>query len=317
MLAIKQELLSQSAIESVTTSSQPIVNIGSMCSECADWPGHDTSYQPKIAQLSADADFQRTLQLQLREGRWFRDGAGVDKKSFILNETAVKDFKLSSPATGQTFIFKGDTGQVIGVVKDFTYKSMHEKMGPLIIFNNPNWRNQFTVRTRAKNASLAITGIAATWKKMIPGSPFEYNFLDDTFNNLYKKDQQTSLLILAFALIAVTISAMGLFGLAAFAAAQRTREIGIRKVLGASVTGITTLLSKDFVKLVCVAILIATPLAAWAMQQWLQDFAYRIAISWWMFAAAGLFALFIALFTISFQAIRAAAVNPVRSLRTE
>lgn len=317
ILAIKEALLSQSSIENVAVASQPIFNIGSMCSECADWPGHDTSYKPKIAQLSADASFLATLQLQMKEGRWFRDGDGVDRKSFILNETAVKDFHLAVPATGQPFIFKGDTGQIIGVVKDFVYKSMHQKTGPLVVFNNPNWRNQFIVRIKAKNTAAALAGIETAWKKFLPGNPFEYNFMDDSFSTLYKKDQQTSLLILVFAVIAIVISAMGLFSLAAFAATQRTKEIGIRKVLGASVAGITALLSKEFVQLVCLAILLATPLAAWLMQQWLQDFAYRVELSWWMFTAAGLCALFIALFTISFQAIKAAKANPAKSLRTE
>jgi putative ABC transport system permease protein len=314
---MKQDLLSQSSIESVSTSNQPIVNIGSYCSECADWAGHDTSYKPKIAQLSADADFQRTMQLQMKEGRWFREGIGTDKKSFILNETAVKDFNLRLPVIGQLFIFKGDTGQVIGVVKDFTYKSMHEKMGPLVVFNNQQWRNYFAVRTTTKNTPQALAGVEKIWKKYLPASPFEYTFLDETFNNLYKEDQQTSFLILVFAAIAIVISALGLFSLAAFAAEQRTKEIGIRKVLGATITGITALLSKDFVKLVCLAILIASPVAWWAMNKWLEDFAYRITISWWIFAAAGLLAMLIALFTISFQAVKAALANPVKSLRTE
>ena len=315
--AIKQELLLQNGIENVAVASQPVFNIGSMCSECADWPGHDSSYKPKIAQLSADADFLATLQLQMKEGRWFRGGEGVDRKSFILNETAVKDFHLAAPVTGSPFIFKGDTGQIIGVVKDFVYKSMHQKTGPLVVFSNPAWSSQFTVRTGAKNTAAAVAGIENTWKKLLPGSPFEYSFMDDSFSKLYKKDQQTSLLILFFAIIAIAISAMGLFSLAAFAAARRTKEICIRKILGASVAGITALLSKEFVQLVCIAILIATPLAAWVMQQWLQDFAYRVFISWWMFAAAGLCALFIALVTISVQAVKAAMANPARRLRTE
>jgi len=143
MLAMKRELLAENTIESVATSNQPVVNIGSTCSECADWQGHDTSYQPRIAQLSADADFQKTMQLQLKLGRWFTDDNGTDKKSFILNETAVKNFKLSTPVIGQVFIFKGDTGSITGIVKDFSYKSMHEKIGPLVVFNNPAWRNHF------------------------------------------------------------------------------------------------------------------------------------------------------------------------------
>jgi len=316
MATIKQELLSQSSIETVATSNQPVVDIGSMCSECADWTGRDTSYKPKIVQLSADADFQKTMQLQMKEGRWFNDNTSA-KEGFILNETAVKDFKLKEPVIGQQFIFRGDTSQVIGIVKDFYYKSMHEKMGPVVVFNDPQWRNNFVVRTGAKSAAAGLSTIRKIWKKYIPGTPLEYSFLDDTFNNLYKEDQQSSFLVLVFAVIAVVISALGLFSLAAFAAEQRTKEIGIRKVLGATVAGIATLLSKDFVKLVCIAILIASPIAWWAMNKWIQNFAYRINISWWIFLTAGFIAVMIALITVSFQAIKAAMANPVKSLRTE
>lgn len=316
MKGIKQELSAESSIEMLSTSNQPVVNIGSTCTECADWQGRDKEYNPKIAQLSADEDFQKTMQLQMKEGSWFNldNNSGKD---FILNETAVKDFKLRSPVTGQWFIFKGDTGRIIGVVKDFYFKSMHEKLGPVVVFNNPEWRNHFVVRTTGKDASLAIKAIAKTWKKFIPHSPLEYTFLDETFNGLYKKDQLTSFLVLIFAIIAVVISALGLFSLAAFEAERRTKEIGIRKVLGAKVAGIAALLSKDFVKLVCIAIIIMSPLAWYLLGIWLQDFAYRINISWWMFALTGLLAIFIAMCTVSFQAIKAAVANPVKSLRTE
>jgi len=315
MQAMKQDLLSQSAVEAVTTSNQPIANMRSSCSGCADWAGHDTSYNPRIAQLSADADFQKTMQLQMKEGRWFRNDV-ADKHGFILNETAVKDFKLRSPVIGQTFIFKRDTGQVIGIAKDFTYKTMHEKIGPMVVFNNANWQNHFSVRAAPKSASIVLASIKNIWRKYVPESPLEYSFLDDTFNNLYKEDQQSSFLILVFAVIAVIISALGLFSLAAFEAEQRTKEIGIRKVLGATVAGITRLLSKDFIKLVCIAILIASPIAWWAMNKWIQNFAYRISLSWWIFLLAGMIAVLIALITVSFQSIKAAVANPVKSLRT-
>ena len=316
MRTIKQDLLSQSNIEMVSTSNQPVVNIGSMCTECADWPGRNASFNPKIAQLSADADFLETMQLQMKEGQWFRED-NIAGKDFILNETAVKDFNLQKPVIGQQFIFKGDTGQVIGVVNDFYFRSMHEKMGPLVVFDNPAWRNQFVVRTAAGNASQALPGIEKIWKKHFPDSPLEYNFMDDTFNNLYKQDRQTSFLILIFAVIAVLISALGLFSLSAFEAEQRTKEIGIRKVLGASISGMVQLLLKDFLKLVFLSILLASPFAWWAMHKWLQAFAYRTEISWWIFAAAGIAAIVIALLTVSFQAIKAAVANPVNSLRSE
>ncbi len=194
---------------------------------------------------------------------------------------------------------------------------MHEKLGPVVIFDNPKWRSHFAVRTVAKNTASAMAAIEKTWKKFIPESPLDYSFLDDAFNNLYKQDQQTSFLILVFAAIAIVISALGLFSLSAFEAEQRTKEIGIRKVLGATVTGITALLSKDFIKLVCISILIASPIAWWAMNQWMENFVYRINISWWIFLVAGIIAAFIAMITVSFHAIKAALANPVESLRSE
>ena len=252
----------------------------------------------------------------MQEGRWFRAG-NTGNHEFILNETAVKDFRLMNPVIGQSFVFKGDTGRIVGVVKDFNYKSVHDKIGPLIVFNNPMWRNHFMVRTAPKAALAAMSNIEKIWKKYVPESPLEYTFLDDTFNNLYRQDQQASYLIFVFAVIAIAVSALGLFSLAAFEAEQRTKEIGIRKVLGATVTGIATLLSKDFLKPICIAIFIASPIAWWAMNKWIQNFAYRINLGFWIFFFAGMIAILIALITVSFQAIKAAMANPVKSLRTE
>jgi len=317
MQAIKQDLLAQSSIESITLANQPVVNIGSMSTGSADWNGRDAAYSPKIAQLSTDADFQKTMQLQMKEGRWFVQGDVADRNNVILNETAVNDLKIPVPVIGQRFTFKGRTGQVIGVVKDFHYKSLHDKTGPLIAFNDPQWYRFFMVRTAPGNTSHALTAIQNTWKKFLPDSPLEYNFLDDAFNDLYKEDQKISFLIFVFAIIAILISALGLFGLASFTAEQRTREIGIRKVLGASISTIISLLSKDFLKLVGISIIIASPVAYWGMHNWIQNFAYRIDISWWMFVAAGGVAIVIALVTVSFQAVKAAVANPVKSLRTE
>ncbi|MEO8110883.1 MAG: ABC transporter permease [Ginsengibacter sp.] len=314
---IRQSLLAHSSIQNVTVANQSIVNIGSMSTGSADWDGHDTSYNPKIAQLSTDAAFANTLQLQMKEGRWFMEGNESDKNNVVVNEEAVADLHIHKPVIGQRFSFKGRQGQVIGVVKDFNYKSMHDKSGPLVAFNDPNWFRFFLVRIAPNNAQKAIAEIQNTWKQFLPGRPLEYTFLDDSFNELYSQDQQTSSLIFAFAIIAIAISCLGLFGLAAFTAEQRIKEIGIRKVLGATIANITTLISKDFVKLVCIAIIIATPISLMAMNSWLQNFQYKINIGWWMFALSGLIALCIALLTISFQAIKAAIANPVKSLRTE
>ena len=314
---IKNELLSKRSIESVTIANQGIVDIGSYSTGAADWDGHDTSFNPKIAQLSADADFAKTLQLQMKEGRWFREGDAADKKNVVLNETAIKELKIHQPYIGQRFKWKGNTGEIIGVVKDFKYKSLHDKTGPLVAFQSPNWYNLFSVRVAPNNASQSITDVEDIWKKFFPGTPLDYYFLDDTFNNLYKTDKQTSSLIFGFAVIAVVISALGLFALAAFTAEQKSKEIGIRKVLGASIASITQLLTKDFLKLVVIAIIVASPIAWVAMEKWLQNFAYRIDIAWWMFLFAGFIAVLIAISTISFQAIKASIANPVKSLRTE
>ncbi len=317
MQSIKQELLAHSSIQSATSANQPIVNLGSISTGSADWDGHDTTFNPKITQLSTDADFQKTMQLIMKEGRWFQKGNEADKNNVILNEAAVAELNIPKPVVGQRFTFKGRKGQIIGVVKNFNYQSLHDKTGPLIAFNDPQWFRFFMVRIAPNNASQAVAAIQNIWKKILPGNPVEYNFLDDTFNELYKEDKQTSFLIFIFSIIAIVISSLGLFGLAAFTAEQRTKEIGIRKVLGATVSNITALLSKDFVKLVFIAIFIASPIAFWGMNKWIQNFAYRINITWWIFIAAGLIALVIALMTISFQAIKAAVANPVKTLRTE
>src|SRR6266536_1822861 len=314
---IKQQLLTQANVMSVSVANQPIINIGSFSTGSADWNGHDTTQNPLIAQLSTDADFKNTLQLQMQQGRWFQQGSEADKNNVVLNETAVKELKIHQPVVGQRFTFKERTGQIIGVVKDFNYQSMHSKTGPLVAFNDPNWFHFFMVRIAPGSAQTAIQNIQNTWKKFFPEAPLEYNFLDDSFNELYKQDQQASFLIFVFAIIAVLISSLGLFGLAAFSAEQRSKEIGIRKVLGASVAGITGLLSKDFLKLVLIAFVIAVPITALSMSKWLQSFAYRIEVTWWMFALAGLLAILIAIITVSFQSIKAAIANPVKSLRTE
>ncbi|MEO6637320.1 MAG: ABC transporter permease [Ginsengibacter sp.] len=314
--AIKQDLLTQSSIQNVSMANQSIVNIGSYSTGSADWIGRDTAFNPKIAQLSTDADFAEAMQLQMKEGRWLRDESG-DKNNVVLNEEAIKELKIPQPYIGQRFTWKGITGQIIGVVKDFKFHSMHEKTGPLVAFEDANWYSTFMIRIAPNSSSRAIAALATTWKKLLPGSPLEYNFLDDTFNELYKEDQQASRLVLAFAIMAIAISCLGLFGLATFTAGKRAKEIGIRKLLGASVAGITQLLAKDFLKLVVLAIIIATPFTWFAMNKWLQEFAYKINISWWIFLVAGCCVMIVAVLTISFQSIKAAMANPVKSLRTE
>jgi putative ABC transport system permease protein len=235
----------------------------------------------------------------------------------VLNETAARQLGLPQPWVGQRFGFQGEEGQVIGIVKDFHFLPLRDNISPLVINYYPNSWSSFFIKTQPGRAKEAVAAAERIWKEALPAHIFAYSFLEDDFDRMYRSEQQAGLLFNCFAGIAIFISCLGLFGLAVFVAAQRTREIGIRKVLGASVASVVALLSADFLKLVLVAIVIASPLAAYLMHQWLQDFAYRIEIQWWMFAAAGLMAVAIAFLTVSTQSIRAAVANPVKSLRSE
>ncbi|BAU54391.1 ABC transporter permease [Mucilaginibacter gotjawali] len=311
---IKQQLKEQNATSNVSMAGSGLVDFGNASAGGFDWAGRPKDFDPSFAPLSADVDFQNLMQVRIKEGRWFRDDI-ADKKNVLLNETAVKLTGLREPVIGQRFIHQGDTGVIVGVVKDFHYKSLHDKIGPMVISDNPG--EGFYIRTTRGNTAAAIAAAGKIWQQYFPNTPFVYDFLDETYNNLYKQEQQSSVLVTLFALIAIFISALGLLGLAAFAAEQKVKEIGIRKVLGASMQHIVRLLSVDFIKMVCIASIIAFPLAWWAMNKWLQGFAYRIALSWWIFLGAAAIALLIALITVSFQAVKAAIANPVKSLRSE
>jgi len=314
---IRQQLLGQTSVASVSMASQSIVHLESSNSGSANWEGHDTSYKPTVYQLSADENYQQLFHIQMKEGRWFQPADPMDKHNFIINETAVNDFKMRQPVLGQRFIFQGDTGKIIGVVKDFHYASLHTRIAPLVMFDRDNWRSTFYVKAQPGKTSQAFAIARMLMQRYNPGRPFTYSFLDEEFDSLYRADQKLSILILAFSVIAIVISCMGLFGLAAFAAEQRMKEIGIRKVLGAGIRNIVALLSGDFIRLVTLSILIAAPLAGWMMYKWLQDFAYHISLGPDIFILAGLLAVAIALVTISFQSIRAALSSPVKNLRTE
>src|SRR6202012_5782545 len=205
---------------------------------------------------------------------------------------------------------------IVGVVKDFNFNSLREVVTPMVLYLHEN-RGQIALRVDPAKAQRVVGQIGDIWRQMAPSQPFAYQFMDDAFENIYRTEQRMGGISLSFSLLAIFIACLGLFGLAAYAAEQRTREIGIRKVLGASVGGIVSLLSRDFLRLVVVSAVLAFPLAWWAMHHWLQDFAYRITIGWEIFVLAGGIALGIALVTVSFQAVKAALANPVKSLRSE
>jgi putative ABC transport system permease protein len=270
------------------------------------------------ANLSSDEHFIKTMGIELVSGRDFR---AHDSGSVIVNETLVKRLGLQPATAPGTRIFaEGPREFVIaGVMKDFNYKSLRDGVSPFMILYDPERDdiNQLIVHISSTDYGTMLASIARLWTKDVPSTPFDYTFLDDKVQHQYESEITMSHIIDAFTGMAIVISCLGLFGLAAFSAEQRTKEIGIRKVLGASTGGIIRLLSRDFVRLVAIAFVIATPVAWWAMHQWLQAFVYKVTIAWWMFALAGLSAIVIALCTVSFQAIKAAVVNPVKGLRSE
>lgn len=315
---IKQNLLSQSSVQAATvTDVESILNNNGQSSGTSnDWDGRPADFVPPISFFGVDRDFTKVVKLNMAMGRWFMEGK-ADKHNVILNETAAREFNLHKPYIGQRFIAQGDTGQVIGIVKDFNYRSMHEKIGPVVMKGTDEYSSSFLVKVAAGKQGEVIKKVEQIWKTNFPGEPFSYSFLDQEFDKLYRSDAKSSGLMSVFAVIAVMISCLGLFGLAAFTAEQRGKEIGIRKVLGATVSGIVSLLSVDFVVLVIVALVIASPLAWWLMNIWLQNFAYRVELQWWVFILAGVISVLIAFITISFQAIKAAVANPVKSLRSE
>ncbi|ANE49741.1 ABC transporter permease [Flavisolibacter tropicus] len=275
-----------------------------------------------IKMVVGDDGFLSTYGVKVVAGRNLSRSNGLrDTSAFLVNEAGVKALGLKSPeeAVGKEFQYGRRKGEIVGVFHDFHFESMHERILP-IAFLMPVGRTsyaQLSIKLSGQNIPAALNHIENTWKKFLPEVPFEYTFLEENFNRLYEAEQRQKAIFTVFACIAIFIASLGLLGLSAFAIGQRIKEIGIRKVLGADVKSIVGLLSADFMKLVIVAAIIAFPIAWYIMHQWLQDFAYRIGISWWFFLVAGIVAAIIAFITISFQTVKAASANPVKNLRTE
>jgi len=285
-------------------------------------PAGNNSQSVSTQQYYIDYNYLPTLGMQIVAGRNFSQDFATDSACIIINEAAAKAFGWHKKVVGNTvtsiFNNQGDKViyKVIGVVKDFHFKSLHERIGPLVMFLGDN-SGSLIIKVKTKDIAGLLTSIKNQWTSFTAEVPLEYTFLDDRFAQTYRAEQKIGQILSIFAGLTIFVACLGLFGLATFTAEQRTKEIGIRKVLGASLPNIVSLLSKDFLKLVLLANIIAWPLAWYGMHQWLQDFEYRTNISWWVFALAGAAALLIALITISFQAIKAAIANPVRSLRSE
>jgi putative ABC transport system permease protein len=280
----------------------------------------------KTTLLMVDEDYIKTLGLNLVTGRNFSKDIAGDVSAYVINETAVRELGLGSTAEaiGKTLSWPTwrnpdslKTGPVIGVVKDFHYKSLHEKIEPAVLQIYPQAYSKVAVKVTGTDIEKALGQIRNLWSRYSPEYPIEYNFLDESFGKMYKGEDKLKTLLTLFTAITIFVSCLGLLGLAANAAERRKKELGVRKVLGATVEGLVMLLSKDLVKLVLISVLLASPVAWYFMNEWLDDFPYRITISWWMFAVAGALAVVLALLTVSFQTVKAALSNPVKNLRTE
>lgn len=262
---------------------------------------------------TVDEDYISTMGMKLAAGRNFSNQFATDSSAMIINETAAKMLGYNGDPSERI----NEKYHIIGVVKDFNFSSLRDNVTPLVMVTAPDWMASLNIKVNTANLPALMARIESTWKQLSPNQHFEYSFMDEDFNAMYNNEQHMGKLFFVFTTLAIIIACLGLFGLAAYAAEQRTREIGIRKVLGADVSALVAMLSKDFIKLVLISIFIATPLAWWAMHQWLQGFAYRQNIQWWVIASAALGSVIIAFITVSFQSIKAAVANPVDSLRSE
>ena len=311
----KNEALKLPGIKEVSKISNRPVQIENTTGG-VEWEGKAPSTRPNFTQVAVGYDFVKTMQAEIVQGRDFsKDFA--DSANYLINESALKKIGYKDPI-GKPLTFWGTKGTIIGVIKDFHFNSLHVPIKPLVIrlSNEESWGTAL-IRTEPGKTQVALEGLEKLHQKLNPEFPFSHQFADEEYAFLYKSEQVVQKLSGYFAFLAIFISCLGLLGLVLFTAEQRTKEIGIRKVLGASVSSLFRLLSKDFLVLILLAFVIATPVAWWAMVKWLENFSYRVPVSWTVFAMAGISALVIALLTISFQAVKSATANPVKSLRTE
>lgn len=317
---VRTELKNQGAIVEMTESSSPLTGVWSN-NGGFDWKGKDPSLQAEFATIWVTHDFGKTVGWQFKEGRDFSRQFSTDTSAIVINEAAVKFMGIKDPIGKAVQWGSGKDAEyftIVGVIKDMLMESPYEPVKQTIYFmdyENVNW---MTLKLNPnKSASESIAKIEATYKKLIPSAPFSYKFVNEEFGKKFVSEERIGKLAGGFAILAVLISCLGLFGLASFTAEQRTKEIGVRKVLGASVFNLWKLLSKDFVVLVIISCFIATPIAYYYLNDWLQDYKYHTDISWWVFALAGVGALAITLLTVSYQSIKAALMNPVKSLKSE
>ncbi len=312
----KDEAIRGASIKNISRSSDEPTNL-SNATASVEWEGKDPNTTPQFTTMSVGYDFVKTMNLKLADGRELSKDYASDSTGYLVNESALKIIQYKNPI-GKPLTLWGMKGNIVGVMKDFHYASLHVPIKPLIVhLGETDGGGIAAIRIKAGMIRPAIQHLEKICKALNPQFPFTYTFSDDQYQKLYKSEEIVSRLSNLFAALAIFISCMGLLGLAMFTAEQRTREIGIRKVLGAGFTSLFTLLSGEFVVLVIIAMLIASPIAWWALDLWSGDFTYHIKIEWWLFLIAGLTAIAIALLTVSFQSVKAALVKPIQSLRNE
>jgi len=315
--ALKQAYLQNSNVKGVTASSH-LMFATYTYTNTFRLQGAEQDY--RWERYTVDGDYPETYDLEFIEGRSFRADSPADTNSVILNQTAVKEMGMEpEEVIGRTMINRsmGIEGEVVGVVKDFHFQSLHEAIQPFVLVNRPDIVDFISVKINPVDVSSTIDFMEATWKDVIPNASFGYYFLDNTFAALYAQERQLSSAILGFSFVAIFLACLGLFGLSLFTAERRTKEIGVRKVLGATVWDIVQLLGSDFTKLILLALLLAFPVSYLVMNSWLSDYAYRIDISWWLFAVGAVFVIGISWITVSWHSVRVATVNPVESLKSE
>ncbi|MEM6844296.1 MAG: FtsX-like permease family protein [Bacteroidota bacterium] len=313
--AYKQQLLQQPGVLAITSSSQSPLRVGRSTGN-VEWDKKQQDDDMEFMIMNAEYDFVSTMGMRIKAGRYFSPEFSTDTANYVINEAAAKAMGMTDPV-GEDLTVWDDPGKIIGVVKDFHAASLHEKIDPLIFRLTPDDTYLIFVRTETGKTAEALASMKKVGESLNPAYPFEYKFLDQTFQEAYQREETISKLSTIFAALAILISCLGLLGLASFTAEQRTKEIGVRKVLGASVSHLVWLLSSDFTRLVAISFVIASPIAYYLMKQWLQDFEYQVDLSVGIFVLAGLAALLIAWLTVGYQSVRTARANPVDSLRSE
>jgi putative ABC transport system permease protein len=314
---VKNELLKFPFVQNVTVSATNLTDFRGAGTGPVDWEGKNPEKMLEVGFNFVDEDFARTFQVKMAHGRFFSREYSTDMfEAFVVNEETAKEMGIDNPVGKNMSTWFGKKGKIVGVISDFHTQSLRDEMTPVVFIPTPV-ANYLCMRISSTDIPGEVKSIENKVKEIVPDDPFDYSFLDKEIDNLYKTEKTTAGLTTFIAILAIFISCLGLFGLASFSGEQRTKEIGIRKVLGASVVGVLVMLTKDFTKWILLATIIAWPLAWYAMNKWLQNFAYRIDITIWPFLLAGTVVLVIALLTISYQAIKAATRNPVDSLRNE